>query len=568
MPAIAGQLARATAGGISNPYLTSAHDSFAWVAMPFESVAARSPGGAACPRAFPVAANGRVIQVKKCGAFVDDFYDRIHLAPALLELGNIVSTQTSQISLWNAYRVAQTLTGIDGLEEGLAVAGSSGLPRVIAALQETTWNVSVTPDGPSTLNAVLTWSFTGLPSPSLTITGNRIVAWGFTPDWSEPVTESLTWLTDVLTSTSGAEQRRSLRLAPRRAFKARILAEGRERAFFDLALAGWGAKQWALPVWADGQWLAAALPVATRSIDCQTAHRDFVAGGLALLRGVTAFDTEAVEIEAITAAGLTLKRPTQIAWPAGSRLYPVRSARLAEQPEMARHTDRLLSVDVTFDVTEPCDWPARAPATLYRGHPVFEARPDESQDLSSTYERLLVTLDNTMGKPVVTDTARRAFPVRDHRWVLQGAAERAAFRSLIYALHGRQRAVWLPTHADDLRFTEIAKGSLLTVERIGYARFGLNQLGRRDIRIELVDGTVLHRRITAAAEADGNTEALVIDTELPAPIAPADVGRISFMALMRPADDAVEIEHLADVDGVARSSLTWRGVRDDLEQAA
>ncbi|MGV8664248.1 hypothetical protein ACV357_34965, partial [Pseudomonas aeruginosa] len=45
------------------------------------------------------------------------------------------------------------------------------------------------------------------------------------------------------------------------------------------------------------------------------------------------------------------------------------------------------------------------PATMYRGRPVLEQRPDESEDLTSSYQRLLSTLDNGSAIPRVTDVA-------------------------------------------------------------------------------------------------------------------------------------------------------------------
>ena len=39
--------------------------------------------------------------------------------------------------------------------------------------------------------------------------------------------------------------------------------------------------------------------------------------------------------------------------------------------------------------------------------------------------------------------------------------------------------------------------------------------------------------------------------------------RISWLALCRGNSDAVEIHHQTDSEGVASSSLTFRGVRDD-----
>ena len=56
---------------------------------------------------FPVEANGREIQCFKTQSYFDDFYNRIHIAPSILELGNIASEQTQSVNVWNAYLVSK-----------------------------------------------------------------------------------------------------------------------------------------------------------------------------------------------------------------------------------------------------------------------------------------------------------------------------------------------------------------------------------------------------------------------------------------------------------------------------
>ena len=58
--------------------------------------------------------------------------------------------------------------------------------------------------------------------------------WTFPPNWNSPIKETLEWLTDVLQSPSGAEQRRALRLAPRRSFTFEVLVHQAQRTRADL----------------------------------------------------------------------------------------------------------------------------------------------------------------------------------------------------------------------------------------------------------------------------------------------------------------------------------------------
>ena len=561
-----GFIAKGGKGGVANPFLAGALTSFraSDVAWPrgHSSMGFLRPAFVTA-RAPVTAAGRRQLLAGHVNAYSKDYYHRIHISPPLLELGNVVSTQITTVRLWNAYLTGKDLEQVTCDDEGVTVAAPAQLPMSVNALQQTSWVVSVTLDGPSTLGTKVFWVFKDAQA-SLAITGNRIVPWAFAPDWSSNVTERLEWLTDVLSNPQGAEQRRALRISPRRSLGASVLVEGNERVLFDLALAGWGRRVWAVPVWYDVQELSTDLTAGSMRINCAVALLDFRVGGLAMLRGETAFDSEAVEILAIDANGLQLKRATQQHWPAGTQLYPVRTARIANI-DSKRLTDELNRAQFTFDLAEATDWPESLPMAMYRGRPVFELHPDESEDLTLSYERLLQTLDNGSALPAVTDTAGKNFSVQQHRWALEGRKERAAWRSLVYGLRGRAKSVWVPTHAWDLQLTEPASGSLLTVERIGYTRFGVKTLGRQDIRIELHSGATIYRRITAAAE-DAGTESLSLDADLPGVINPADVWRISFMSLCRAAEDALELTHVTDADGgLARASITWRGVRDDLE---
>ena len=394
--------------------------------------------------------------------------------------------------------------------------------------------------------------------------------WTFPPNWGSSFKETLDWLTDVLQSPSGAEQRRALRLAPRRSFSFEVLVNRAERTRFDLWAHVLGAQPLALPIWADAQYLGTSVAAGGSSIAASTAGYDFTAGGLAVLASEDLVTCELVGVDQVTAGGLILVAPTLHAWPVGSRLLPVRKALLQTLPEPVRMTDELARASVSFELIEPCAWPAQLPATLYRGKPVLESRPDESNDLTLGYERLTQRLDNEVGIPRITDTSGYGFVLQQHAWALWGRDEHTAFRSLLYGLRGRQAAIWVPTHAADLVAAGQTQGQTLQVQPCCYAdivKTGKARMGRQDIRIELVTGEALHRRITTAA-AGATLETLALDQALPAGVSASAITRISFMALCRLAEDSAEITHHTDADGLAKSTLKFRGVRADLEAAS
>ena len=512
---------------------------------------------------FPVEANGRSINYFQASSYFDDYYNRIHISPSLLAMGNVASEQVSTFNVWNAYLVKQSLQSISGIPEGINLSGQPKPILDFAALQERTYTVSVLPDGPATIEANINFQFVS-ETVTLTITGTRIIAFSWLIDWSTPVLEHISFLTDILQSTTGHEQRRALRVAPRLSFEADLLIYGAERQYFDLALTGWGARTFAMPLWPQQQWLKTAHAIGATTISCDTTLHNFRAKRLAVLRGATAFDNETVEIKEVLADRLILARPLQKAWPRGSNLAPAVTAQLNEPPQIIKRTDTMIRTHVTLNVTEPVDHAENLPTTLYRNYPVFDEQPNESEDLTHSHERLLAKLDNTLGLRLKTDLAKSAFGLYQFNWLTENRTQQNKMRSLFYALRGAQKAVWIPTHSNDLTVTQLitASSNTISIQWCGYSRFALNQLGRQDIRVQLRDGTVLYRRITAAAEINTSTERLELDQAFNALINIKDIVRISFMSLCRLSSDNITIEHINDSDGLAKCSVTWRGVRE------
>jgi hypothetical protein len=127
-------------------------------------------------------------------------------------------------------------------------------------------------------------------------------------------------------------------------------------------------------------------------------------------------------------------------------------------------------------------------------------------------------------------------------------------------------SLWVPTHAEDLILaaTLASSSTILTVEHTGFTLFGVGRVGKRDLRIELKDGTVFYRQVLGASELDVENETVTIDSALGLNVELDDVSRISFMRLMRADSDEIEIHHETDILGTATARLLMRALRDEL----
>jgi hypothetical protein len=394
---------------------------------------------------------------------------------------------------------------------------------------------------------------------------NGPVPWPLAPDWSAGVRESLGWLTEILAAKITAyTQHRSLRLSPRRTFTFDVIADGQGRRVVDALLFDQGARLWDLPIWPDVQRLGVAVQADDPVIPCRTSGFDFVAGGRALLRrDVNAF--EVVTIDAVLGNGLTLQTPLQSTWAPGTRIFPLRLARVVDGSQENGWNDDAGKRSVSFELAEVCDWAAAFPASEYLGMPVLEHRPDLGTDPRASYSRQIEVVDGGTSLPAVFDLVGRSFRSVSHRWLMHGRDEHQTVRSLLYALAGRYSPIWLPSWNSDLKVTASisAAGISLTVQWCGYTIFGRQQPARRDIRIELKGGVVFYRRIVGSVD-NGATEVLTIDSALGVDVVPAQIRLVSFMTLCTLASDNVDIDHQTDADGIGVCSLSFMEVADGI----
>lgn len=552
----------------------STPDAWAFSSPPGEVPA--STGALVAPKAGEITANGTTpgygtwLEYLRTGfgaseiqSFGSDFYDRLHISTALLALGNVIGLQSRDITLWNAYRRAQPLAAVSAAgDDGIELTGGPGaLPYSFSPFEEITYTVTLGTSGPPAIDAAYTFDFEPYDL-VLRITGSRVVAWSFIPDWSSGVLERLEWQTDVLQSYDASEQRASLRLAPRKRYEFEAFFVGRERRYAESLLWGWGARSWALPVFPDGQDLVADVAQGATLISVDTVARDFAAESLAVIM-TDAFTFEVIEVDSVDAGTLALKRPTTRAWPGTARIYPARIARISGAVTAARWDANNAGAKMAFDVIEPVDYEADAGAAVHRGHPVLELKPDWSGDFSLELQRKLAEIDYGTGLRAYDDESGLPGVLQRMRWTLTTREELDAFRKLLYALRGKAVSVWVPTWEDDLIPVAVIgdTAQAIDVEWTAYTLQLEVDPGRRDLRIELVDGSVFYRRVLGSLEISSEVERLQIDQALGVTVLPGSVAKISFMALCRNDSDATELAYWTG--DVAESAGIFRSFRTD-----
>lgn len=443
-----------------------------------------------------------------------------------------------------------------------AIDGGSDLSLSLSL--STQGSVSIT--GSSTVT--LTVGSSGYARNTAYIVGNilNIPVWPFAPNWASGITETLEWLTDIMTAPNGSEQRRALRPAPRQAIEFALVAQGDERSLLDNFLTSYSARTMYVPIWFDTTVSSGSAIAGSQFIPATNAESSGLkAGSIAFLSLGDPFIYEVAEVDSVDEDGIHTRTPLESTWPHGTMVYPAKTSRLFDQPRLSKRTDAVVTTDARFQVLDPNPVPdfEMPLADTYRGFAVMAHEPDERERLDNEFERMLEEIDNQMSVPQFRDSAGRPFNIQKHNWTLRGRDEHSAFYQTVVALRGRAFPFWLPTYMQDFVLkTAISSGATsLNVDRSGFALTGGPRWDRQDIMIETID-TRFYRRIVDVVVAGDGSEILALDEPIPAAVPLREVVRVCFMALSRFNQDVIEIEHLTDTMGVSTVSAAVRSAPD------
>lgn len=385
--------------------------------------------------------------------------------------------------------------------------------------------------------------------------------WTFLPNWEQGVLERLEWKTDVLTSESAAEQRLSRRLTPRRTLEASFLVDSKKRQELEVFLATKLSSRVVIPLWYEVTKLTAPATAGTNVISLDTRWREFRIGELVYLYNARTHAWEVHTISGKTDSSLTLISNLDSDWVAGANVYPGKLARVTENSQVTKKTDRTVGMSAEFRLLESNPYSSLwLPKKDYRGSSMIEVPPDDSEDLTHELQRMLTVVDNEIGLPDIVDVPQRGFKNYAYRWAFTGAENAEEFRRMLYYLGGRRRPIWVPTFMDDLQIVApiTAFDSTLQVANVGFTRLNALRPGTRDIRIALRDKYIMYRRILSSIESSASVETLNLDAPIFFDVALSDISYTSFMMSSRLDQDTVEIDHRADADGLMVCTVIWR----------
>jgi len=369
------------------------------------------------------------------------------------------------------------------------------------------------------------------------------------PNWSGGVTERLVWQTDVMGSETDAEQRRAVRRNARRYFEASFLRQRTRRNRLDSFFAGVGAGHFMMPLWHEQVRMDDGIDMGGAGVLLENLNlREFRKGDLVFVNNGDPDEYDILQVGDMEGHRFSWAFPPPRAWPVGTRIYPMRMARIAtQQPRTSNITDTVARSEVLFDLVEPYAIEPSWGANL-NGEPLFRFDPEWSNGLDVDYARKAYTIDNQTGVPVVIDHGKFTTANMQVKLRLYGRAAAYRLRQFLQAARGRAQKFQCPTFTHDVYpLGDTISGDLVLIENQGFrAAMAVPQPLRIRLAFQFYDGTTLYRDIVDARTIyDGLrtvAEEIKFDTALPE-IEVKSLKRISFVSDTRFDQDQFEIHH-------------------------
>lgn len=381
------------------------------------------------------------------------------------------------------------------------------------------------------------------------------------PNWASGITERVQYLTDIPTSETGTEQRRSIRRRPRREFDASFMRADAHRARLDAFMLGIGVRKFWLPLWHEQYRPAAGVTGSTVQFPTGTLQlREFRVGDKVL---ATAGDPDKFEVLTVQSLNYTTDVLTWVnvplqPWPAGSRIIPLRRARITDQSSLSTVSAQVGTTGLRFTLADP---DVRFGASWNSFTPVWNFKINRAEALSFQFNRMTYTTDNSVGPVEIVDPGDDPMVTMRSAVLLRGRQELVAMRRFIDIAEGRAGRFYMPTGMRDIEpATDTFGGLTLDAKPGGYSDYLTRLMWPRTIiAVRTKDGMGPHYRFITKVERVGSVERFTFDNPLPT-VQANEVSRIEFMVPSRFDQDAFELHHKVDDGAAVTMSVVTRSV--------
>ena len=501
-----------------------------------------------------------------------EWFEKCHVFPGRIDLGNVLSIQIRELELFNAFRrppePVTWETFVNNTSGGIVITNLPGLPFVINAFASFIADVTISTSGPPSISGTLDFTFSAPTAATISVpvTGNRITIFQYRPQ--HPIRETLAFKTDIIKLFDGTEQRIKLREAPRQSFAFTVRTDDdRTRDKINAVLFDWQARVFGVPVWHESEELLAPIAINDLVIQVDTTTSDYRVDSLVMVYDGD-FNFEALEVDSFTAGSITVKTGFLNAFdPLSAIVMPLRSAYTKPSLQNNRFAIGPSDFSMAFDVLDNVDLSDIGAATTFLGTGQTIAKPVldglnfmSGNTIQEGIRRRTIELDHQTGPKVTFSPWSKGKPLYQFATEAKSQLEVWDFRKLMHFLNGSQTAFYIPTGRRDFKpLADIGDSATgFTIPNIGWTDFVGSVTPRSDLLILRTDGTQSLHLITGSSVASEDEETITISPPITPALPLVELDRMTVLTLSRITDDKVTMEHRRP--GEARLSIKSIGI--------
>lgn len=370
--------------------------------------------------------------------------------------------------------------------------------------------------------------------------------WPLRPNWRGSYRVTYEFLTEIITSRSGKEQRRAKRQTPRKTVEfLSTVADDRWRVLVQTFHALQGAPMLLAEI-PQGVRLTADMGAGASA--AQVAEiRDWISPG----RKVMLVDGDRIRertVDIVAGNTVTFDEATVNGWPAGARLCPALEGRLPPSVTVQQFLPRAGETTIPFSVDPGTELPRDPglPVTVWNGREVFDVfKPNWASPRDLSFAREAQTLDYGRGRTRTFLPVAFGITTRSADYIATSVTEANALLAFFERHKGRRGEFYVPTDNADVILAAPSSSGFLFVEGTDFAAAYDADPVAQALSFRMADGSRFYRKVVGVTPQAGQSR-IQLDVAVPYQIGPQNVEVISWLPVLRNATDELTIEWLTD----------------------
>lgn len=500
-------------------------------------------------------------------SFSTDMYNRIWFLPVnaaylYVDFGIILRDTVRYFIIWNAY-ISEDITCTSIYYEDdtqFEIFGPNGEspPWTLERLGLREYEAIAWELGLWEFRIAVTWTFAAPTYPSTRdgiFVGTRASLFPWAPLWKTMV-EKLEWLTEVIETVNGKDQRIKLRQAPRRyiSYKSHISTE-KELSELEALHFQWGKRAWGVPLWGEAVLYTDPINSLDTTLTFDTRNATFKIGQPILIwQGKHNYDLNVItDIDLFTDL-VSVDLEIENNYNGSCWIIPMVAGWMTSPMNVQITPDGTGLVEVEFACTtvEQLDTSYTPEATLPESTaggadllPVLNDPALARKGLKWNHNADIIPVDRATGKFALYSNSEYGKVVQEWGFRKETRESIWKFRELLHYMAGKWKPIWIPTHREDMTFWNVlghgpGENVVLFNEVFIAKQYGF-QPNRNALHFQMNDGTYHMHLITAMTETPGGLTEITLADILGVAVTP-DNCVVSWLDKCTFAEDSVSLK--------------------------